>query len=126
MKVRHPGPVVAIAILLSLPMAPGIIDGAIPPTDALLRFLVALLLVWGGAALVGNVMSRYSEQARRTEMVRLVERGQQAARQQAQAASGPSRVEPGPNGGPAPGPQAGPAGGAPIGGAPGLGMPPAP
>lgn len=84
MKVRHPGPVVAVAILLSLPMAPGIVDGAIPPADALLRFLVALLLCWGGAALVGGVTQRYTEQARRTEMVRLVEQAQQRAQQAAQ------------------------------------------
>ncbi|MDA8268393.1 MAG: hypothetical protein M0Z63_10605 [Actinomycetota bacterium] len=88
MKVRHAGPVVAVAILLSLPMAPGILDGAIPPTDALVRFLIALLLCWGGAALVGGVTTRYIEQARRAQVVRMVEQARRSAMDRSREQSG--------------------------------------
>lgn len=84
MRVQRPGLVVAIAIVLSLPMAPGIIDGAISVTTALLRFLVALLICWGGGALVGNVIRRYSEQSRRAELTRMVEEARRRAVEQAQ------------------------------------------
>jgi len=59
--VSHPGLVVAIAIFLSLPMAPGVIDGGIPVVDALLRFLGALLLSWAAVAVfewIGRVYGR--------------------------------------------------------------------
>jgi Flp pilus assembly pilin Flp len=73
----RPGLVVAIAILLSLPMAPGVLDGAISAETALLRFLVALLLCWGSSALVGGVLRRYSEQSRRAHVLRIIEEARQ-------------------------------------------------
>jgi len=95
MSVRRPGLVVAVAILLSLPMAPGILDGAISGTTALLRFLVALLLCWAGAALVGSVVRRYNEQARRAEVIRMLESARQkAAEQRHPPATGASPAAP--------------------------------
>lgn len=85
MSVRRPGLVVAVAILMSLPMAPGILDGAISGTTALVRFLVALLLCWAGAALIGSVLRRYNEQARRAELTAMLE----SARHQAAQANRP-------------------------------------
>lgn len=76
MTIRRPSLVIAMAIVLSLPMAPGILDGAIDPTDALARFLVALLLCWIGAAVVGSTFRRYSEQNRRAELQRMVDEAQ--------------------------------------------------
>lgn len=84
MKVQRPGLVVAIAILLSLPMAPGILDGAISPTTALLRFLLALLICWAGGALIGNVLRRYNEESRRAEVLRIMEQARRRAMEQAQ------------------------------------------
>jgi len=85
MTVRRPGLVVAVAILLSLPMAPGILDGAISGTTALVRFLIALLLCWAGGALIGSVMRRYGEQARRAEVVALMDAARRQAAERAQA-----------------------------------------
>lgn len=87
MRVARPGLVVAVAILLSLPMAPDILDGAIAPTTALLRFLLALLLCWAGAAVVGTVLRRYSAESRRTELARMVEEARRRAADQARPPS---------------------------------------
>jgi len=87
MAVTRPGLVVAIAIVLSLPMAPGILDGAIAPTTALLRFLVAILLCWGGSALVTGVLRRYVEQSRRAQLTRMLEDARRRAAEQRAAAN---------------------------------------
>lgn len=108
MKVERPGLVVAIAILLSLPMAPGILDGAIAPTAALVRFLIALLLCWAGGALVGNVLRRYTEESRRAEVIRMVEEARRQAAEQARQRA--DQAPPGPG---MPTPPAGPPGSAP-------------
>ncbi len=79
MTVHRPGLVVAVAIVLSLPMAPGILDGAIDPTDALVRFLVALIFCWVAGAVVGSTFRRYSEQSRRAELQRMMEDAQRLA-----------------------------------------------
>lgn len=97
-RVRHPGLVVAVAILLSLPMAPGIVDGSIPAASALLRFLVALLLVWGGTAVVATLLQRYAEQNRRAQLARMIEDARQRTADQARGAAGR-----GPGAPPAPG-----------------------
>lgn len=107
MTVRRPGLVVAMAIVLSMPMAPGVLDGAIDPTDALLRFLVALLLCWMAASGVGSVFRRYSEQNRRAELRRMMEEAHRVATERAandarlDAANLTTAVGPGPSPAPA-------------------------
>ena len=85
MKVRRPELVLAGAVLLCLPMVPGILDGAVGATTALVRFLIALLACWVGGAVLTSLLDRYSEQSRRDQIVRAVEDAQQAALQRAQA-----------------------------------------
>lgn len=111
MKVEHPGLVLATAILLSLPMAPDILDGAITPTAALVRFLIALLLCWAGGALVGSVLRRYGEESRRAEVARMIEQARQRALEQAQQRAQPHAPDPASGAGPAPAPA--PGGGSP-------------
>ncbi|MCK4177604.1 hypothetical protein [Aciditerrimonas ferrireducens] len=103
--VARPGLVVAVAILLCLPMAPGVLDGAVPATDALVRFLVALLLVWAAAAGVGGLLRRYEHQARQETARRLLE---EARRRAAEATLGPGGSSP-TNPGSQPGAPSGPA-----------------
>jgi len=84
-KVRRPELVLAGAVALCLPMVPGILDGAVGVTTALVRFLVALLACWVAGAVLTALLDRYSEQARRNQIVRAIEEAQQAALQRAQA-----------------------------------------
>ena len=96
MTVHRPGLVVAVAIILSLPMAPGILNGAIDPTDALVRFLVALVLCWIGATVVGSTFRRYSEQSRRAELQHMMEEAQRLAARPAEEPHPPSGPPPAP------------------------------
>jgi len=65
------------AVLLSLPMVPGILDGGIASSTALTRFLGALLLCWVGGAVVTGVIDRYADSARRQEIARTLTPGRQ-------------------------------------------------
>ena len=85
MKVRRPELVLAGAVVLCLPMVPGILHGAVGATSALLRFLVALIICWGGGAVLTGLLDRYNEQSRRDQILRTIEGAQQAAAQRAQA-----------------------------------------
>jgi hypothetical protein len=77
MKVTRPELVLAGAVLVSLPMVPGILSGGIDPTAALIRFLLALVVCWVAGGVVSSVLSRYSEASRQAEVARLIERAQQ-------------------------------------------------
>jgi hypothetical protein len=70
---RRPELVLAAAVVICLPMVPGILDGAITPEAALLRGLVALLACWTGARLLLAVLGRYLEQSRRAELARMMD-----------------------------------------------------
>lgn len=94
--VARPGLVVAVAILLCLPMAPGILDGAVPVVDALLRFLLALLLVWAAAAGLGRVVRRYEHQARQAAARRLLEEARRTALEATASPVGPNPGSPTP------------------------------
>jgi len=72
MQVRRPELVLAGAVLVSAPMVPGILDGGISPTAALVRFLGALVVSWAAGLLLVRVLGRYSEEVRRTEIIRAI------------------------------------------------------
>lgn len=84
----RPELVVAAAVVVSLPMAPGILSGGIAPTSALIRFLVALIVCWVGGALVTSVFTRYTHAAQRAEVMRAVEQAQKRLADQREAAAG--------------------------------------
>ena len=73
MRVKRPELVLAAATALSLPMVPSILDGAISPTAALVRFLIAILICWLGGSILVTVVARYANAARRTEAERTVQ-----------------------------------------------------
>lgn len=85
MRVRRPELVVAAALLVSSPMVPGVLSGALSTFTVLERLLVALLICWLGGALLTSVLERYSEAARRAEIERAVAAAQAAQAQAAQA-----------------------------------------
>jgi hypothetical protein len=70
MGVKRPDLVIAAAIIVCLPMAPGIISGGIDPTTALIRFLIALVVCSVGAAILERVWQGYADQARRAAILR--------------------------------------------------------
>lgn len=69
MGVRRPDLVLVGAVVLSIPLIPGIISGAVSPFTALIRFLGAILLCWVATWVVGRVLDRYYETARRAEII---------------------------------------------------------
>lgn len=73
MGVRHPELVLAAAILISLPVAFGVLSGEIDPMAALLRFLGALLLCWLGGSMLSAITGRYADIARRRELMATLE-----------------------------------------------------
>jgi len=72
MSVRHPELVIAGAVAVSLPMAPGILNGDISGAVAGERFLIALIGCWILGSLISWVLSTYTRQATRAELNRLV------------------------------------------------------
>ncbi len=72
MSVRHPELVIAGAVAVSLPMAPGILNGDISGAVAGERFLIALIGCWILGSMIGWVLQTYSQQATRAELNRLV------------------------------------------------------
>jgi hypothetical protein len=78
MRVKHPGLVIAGAIIVCLPMAPHLISGSITATTAATRFLIALVACWVFGGLLTWVIGTYSEQAAKTEVIRAIEEAQRA------------------------------------------------
>lgn len=78
MAVTRPELVLAAAVGVSLPMAPGIVDGGVSPDTAAVRFLIALVICWAGASLLSSVTSRYSVESRRAETIRMIEAARRA------------------------------------------------
>jgi hypothetical protein len=76
-KVRRPELVLAGAVLLCLPMVPGVLNGAVGVTTALVRFLIALLACWAGGAVLTTLLDRYSEQSRRDQIMRAIDSAHQ-------------------------------------------------
>ncbi len=69
---KHPSYVMGAAVAVSLPMVPGILSGAISTTTAGERFLIALVVCWFFGSILGWVITTYSEQARRAEVMRII------------------------------------------------------
>ncbi len=67
MGVRRPEWVLAAAVVVCLPMVPGVLSGAIGTTAALERFLGAILVCWILASIVQAVLDRYADAAVRRE-----------------------------------------------------------
>ncbi len=67
MGVRRPELVLGAAVLVSLPMVPDILSGAIDTTAALVRFLGAILVCWVLASIVQSVVDRYADAAAQRE-----------------------------------------------------------
>ncbi len=67
---KRPDLVVAAAVVVCLPMAPGIVHGSIDTTTALVRFLLALVVCSVGSWLLTSILTSYSNQARRAEILR--------------------------------------------------------
>ncbi len=79
MRLKHFDLVVVAAIVVSSPMAPGIIDGAISATTAVTRFLIALVVCAAGGEVLQRVVSGYADQARRTQILRQLAEARQLA-----------------------------------------------
>lgn len=73
MKVRHPEYVLAAATAVCLPMVPGLLAGQITAASGAERFLIALVVCWLLGAVLSWVLTTYSEQARRAQVVRMIE-----------------------------------------------------
>jgi len=86
--VRRPELVLAAAVLICLPMVPGILHGDVSTTTAIIRLIGAILVCWVGGAILSNVLTRYDQQSRRAEISRLIEQAQ-AARAAAEAPDDP-------------------------------------
>ncbi len=90
MKVKHPEFVLAGATAVCLPMVPGLLAGQITAATAGQRFLIALIVCWFLGSLLSWVLNTYSEQARRTQLVRMIEND---SRDKAAGPSGPAGVD---------------------------------
>lgn len=88
MRVKHPGLVIAGAIIVSLPMAHHLIDGSISGTTAAIRFLMALVACWVFGGLLTWVVGTYSDQAAKAQVIRAIEDAQRAEAEALPAASG--------------------------------------
>ena len=70
---KHPELVVAAAAACCLPMVPGLLAGQIAAVAAGERFLVALVVCWILGSILSWVFTTYSQQARKAELMRLIE-----------------------------------------------------
>jgi len=82
--VRRPELVLAGAVLICLPMVPGVLSGNVSAVTAGTRFLLAVVLCWVGGSLLTSVLDRYSAEARRTQALKMLA----AARRQQDRAAG--------------------------------------
>ena len=73
MGVKHPELVVAGAVVVCLPMVPGLLSGQIGGSTAAERFLIALVVCWLLGSLLSWVTTTYGEQVRRAELTRMIE-----------------------------------------------------
>ena len=79
MGVKHPELVVAAAAACCLPMVPGLLAGQITAVAAGERFLGALVVCWVLGSILSWVLTTYSQQAQRTELMRMVEANDDSA-----------------------------------------------
>jgi hypothetical protein len=58
-------------------MVPGLLAGQISATTAAERFLVAIVVCWIFGAILSWVITTYSEQARRAQLMRMINESRQ-------------------------------------------------
>jgi uncharacterized membrane protein YfcA len=63
---------VALAVVVCLPMVPGILSGAVDAGTALTRFLAALVGSYVACSGIGSLWRSYSEHARRARITELL------------------------------------------------------
>lgn len=105
MRVRHPELVLAAAVLVSIPMIPGLIDGGISPLTVLIRFLIALVVCWVAGSILSRLLTNYTNQVRRAAIQKQIDEENErrrelietAQREQAQQ-NGSARGQGGANG----------------------------
>jgi hypothetical protein len=69
---RRPELVLAGAVAICLPMAPGVLNGNIPAISAGTRFLVAIIICWIAGSFLTNIIDRYSREARRAQALKML------------------------------------------------------
>ena len=96
MHVRRPELVLAGAVLICLPMVPGVLNGNVSAVSAGTRFLLAIVICWVGGSVLTSVVDRYSAEARRTQALKMLA----AARREQERSAGraPGAGAPGPTG----------------------------
>ncbi|HYA67303.1 MAG TPA: hypothetical protein VED63_01100 [Acidimicrobiales bacterium] len=72
MHVRRPELVLGAAVAICLPMVPGILSGNVNTTTAGTRFLGALVICWIGGSVIGWIIDRYTAEARRSQVVKML------------------------------------------------------
>jgi hypothetical protein len=72
MHVRRPERVLAGAVLICLPMVPGVMNGNITAVSAGTRFLIAIVICWFAGALLTSVIDRYSRESRRSQALKML------------------------------------------------------
>ena len=86
MAVKHPELVVAAAAACCLPMVPGLLAGQIAAVSAGERFLAALVVCWILGSVLSWVLTTYSQQAQRAELMRMVDKRDDAGPERGPAA----------------------------------------
>jgi len=70
--VRRPDLVLAGAVVICLPMVPGVLNGNIAPISAGIRLAIAIVICWAAGALLTSIIDRYSAEVRRTQALKLL------------------------------------------------------
>jgi hypothetical protein len=72
MKVRRPELVLAGAVVICLPMVPGVLNGNVTTITAGTRFLIAIVMCWVGGGVLTAVIDRYNAEARRSQVLKML------------------------------------------------------
>jgi len=93
-RVRRPDLVLAGAVVLCLPMVPGVLNGNITAVSAGLRLAGAIIICWMAGGLLTSIVDRYSREVRRTQALRLLAAARRTpAGPEATAPTGPLAAE---------------------------------
>ena len=60
------------AVVLCLPMVPGVLNGNITAVSAGMRLAGAIVICWMAGALLTSIVDRYTREVRRTQALRLL------------------------------------------------------
>jgi len=86
--------VLAGAVVLCLPMVPGVLNGNITAVSAGLRLAGAIIICWMAGGLLTSIVDRYSREVRRTQALRLLAAARRTpAGPEATAPTGPLAAE---------------------------------